>query len=200
MTKTLKGTGGFTPIEIVIVLAIVAILAGILTPTLTRYVGDSRIRNAEADVQAIAGAIGMFYGDTAHWPIWQSGNATKASDVDFDILVSSDGETPSAGDASAWTTSNLDNIGDQLVDNVPSHTTTAGDRRRWRGPYIEKVLADPWGKKYMVNVQYLQPGNVGGANPVFVFSAGPDMNVDTAFTQTGPSITVGGDDIVFRIK
>ncbi|MCB7129933.1 MAG: prepilin-type N-terminal cleavage/methylation domain-containing protein, partial [Candidatus Brocadiales bacterium] len=69
MRKKLKCKSGFTLIEIVIVLAIIAVLAGILAPTLTRYVGDSRIRKAEVDVQHIGGAIALMYGDTGHWPI-----------------------------------------------------------------------------------------------------------------------------------
>ncbi len=206
MIKRLKGNGGFTLIEIVIVLAIIAILAGILTPTLTRYVGDSRIRKAEADVQSIAAAIGLMYGDTGLWPVWTAGTVTTGTG-DFEILVSNDGEHPDddAGlsGEDAWDTTTKaasDDLDDQLIINAASYNTTVGDRRIWRGPYLEKVLADPWGMKYMVNVDYLKPANVGGAGPVFVLSAGPNKLVETEFEQTGPSFTPGGDDIVFRLK
>ncbi len=207
MTRALRSTGGFTLIEIVIVLAIIAVLAGILTPTLTRFIGDSRIRKAEADTRAIGAAIGLFYGDTGLWPIWIAGGTTTASSATFEIMASNDGERPDdAGGLSgedkwdATTHTDLVHIGDQLVTNGPVYNTTVGDRRIWRGPYLEKVLADPWGMKYLVNIEYLKPPNVGGPKPVFVLSAGPNKLIETEFEQAGPSFTAGGDDIVFRIK
>ena len=203
MMKIADKRGGFTLIEIVIVLAIIAVLAGILTPTLTRYVGDSRTRKAEADTRAIAAAMAMMYGDTGHWPIWVVGTATKASDADVDILVANDGTKPDDSSSltvttGPWPTTVSDDFTDQIIDNAVSYPTTG--RRAWRGPYMEKVTADPWGSKYMSNVKFLQPANVGGAKPVFVISAGPNKEIETDFEQTGPGITRGGDDIIFRIK
>lgn len=193
-----RGMGGFTLIEIVIVLAIIAVLAGILAPNLTRFVSDSRIRKAEADTRNIGAAIGMMYSDTGHWPIWSSGTATGAGDTKFDILVSNDGTKPAESVSSSWPTTDSDDIDDQLINNAPNYPTTG--RRAWKGPYLESVQADPWGSKYMVNVKFLQPANIGGTKPVFVLSAGPNKLVETDFQQNGPSLTVGGDDIVFRIK
>ncbi len=198
MTKTLRSTGGFTLIEIVIVLAIIAVLAGILTPTLTRFVGDSRTRKAEADTRAIGAAMAMMYGDTGHWPIWVSGTATKASDSDYDVLVTTDGVVPAMDTGITDWDQSGDDFTDQIVDNAVSYPTTG--RRAWRGPYMEKLMADPWGSKYKANVEFLQPGNVGASKPVFVISAGPNKIIDTTFDQAGPSITRSGDDIIFRIK
>jgi general secretion pathway protein G len=187
---------GFTLIEIVIVLAIIAVLAGILTPTLTRYVGDSRTRKAEADTRAIGAAIAMMYGDTGHWPIWVSGTATKSSDSDYNVLETADGDDPTATDVE-WNAA-ADTFTDQIVDNAVSYPTTG--RRAWRGPYMEKLMADPWGSMYKANVEFLQPANVGGSKPVFVVSAGPNKIIETTFDQAGPGITRDGDDIIFRIK
>ncbi len=198
MVKRFKGTGGFTLIEIVIVLAIIAVLAGIFSPTLTRYVGDARIRKAEVDVQHIGSAIAMMYGDTGHWPIWASGSSTKAADTDFNLLESYDGDDPTMDTGITEWNGAGDTFTDQLIDNAPFYPTSG--RRAWRGPYIEKITADPWGSNYYANVEFLQPGNVGGTKPVFVISAGPNKTVETVFDQTGPSITRGGDDIIFRIK
>ena len=198
MSQNLRSASGFTLIEIVIVLAIIAVLAGILAPTLTRYVGDSRIRKAEADVQHLGAAMALMYGDTGHWPIWSSGTATTAGDTDFNLLDTVDGDDP---DMDAGITE-WDGAGDtftaQLIDNTPAYPTAG--RRQWRGPYLEKVLADPWGSNYYANVEFLQPALVGGSQPVFVLSAGPNKLVETLFDQTGPSIERGGDDIIFRIK
>ncbi len=198
MTKTLRSTGGFTLIEIVIVLAIVAVLAGILTPTLTKYVGDSRQRKAEADTRGLAAAMAMMYGDTGHWPIWVVGTATTATDSAYNVLVTADGDIPAMDvGVTEWNGSSED-FKDQIIDNAVGYPATG--RRAWRGPYMENTMADPWGSKYMANVEFLQPANIGGTKPVFVLSAGPNKLIETMFDQSGPSIARGGDDIIFRLK
>ncbi|RLB12084.1 MAG: hypothetical protein DRG39_02825 [Deltaproteobacteria bacterium] len=195
----MKKKKGFTLIEVVVVLAVIGILIALLTPMITSYVRDARIRRAQSDTKTIAAAVQAFSKDLADWPIWKDGTKRKATDPVFDALYTSSGDTPATGSGvSIPSTSNMDTIENQLVDNKPSYPTTG--TRKWMGPYLEKVSADPWGNKYYVDVKGLQPANINSMMPAFVVSAGPNKKLETKFAQTGPSITIGGDDIVFRIK
>ena len=202
--KKFGGTGGFTLIEIVIVLAIIAVLAGILTPTLTRYVGDSRTRKAEADTRNLGAAIGKFYGDTGNWPIWVASTDMTADGGRYELLDTTEGEEADQNTGiTGWDATGAgvaDTFDAQLINNTPAYSTSG--RRAWKGPYLghESATADPWGTKYYANVEFLQPANVSGAKPVFVLSAGPNKLIETAFSQTGPGLAVGGDDITFRVK
>ena len=198
--KKFGGTGGFTLIEIVIVLAIIAVLAGILTPTLTRYVGDARTRKAEADTRNLGAAIGKFYGDTGNWPIWSAGSDMTADGTKYALLDTAEGEEADMNTGVTEWTGAGDTFDAQLINNTPAYSTSG--RRAWKGPYLghESATADPWGTKYYANVEFLQPANVSGAKPVFVLSAGPNKLIETAFSQTGPGLAVGGDDITFRVK
>ena len=87
---------------------------------------------------------------------------------------------------------------DQLIDNVPAYSTSG--RRAWKGPYLESDQADPWGSQYYANVIYLQSIYINATYPSIVLSAGPNKLIETQYSQTGPGITIGGDDIVFRLK
>jgi hypothetical protein len=99
----------------------------------------------------------------------------------------------------------------------PTRGNYTGDPERgWNGPYITSLpKTDPWGDKYIINVRNLHAGylknlsnpNTYGAAPgtlpglgVVVLSAGPNRNIETFVDQPASSVTVGGDDIVFRIK
>ncbi len=177
--KIFRRHSGFSLIEIVIVLAIIAILAATIAPALVSYVHQSKLTRANADVRGIASAIGMFYSNTGQWPVWQDGTKSKVGDPEL-ILLTSGGSIPSATD-SQWkldtdTQANADTLANQLIRNKPNgssskaHPTTGS--RAWRGPYLDKEDADPWGNRYMVNVQNLQAARIGGTKPTFVISAG----------------------------
>ena len=69
----------------------------------------------------------------------------------------------------------------------------------WRGPYIEEVISDPWGNRYMANVfaMYNPPGAGAKerfASGVVCYSAGLDGGIDTDFNQPHGWST-GDDDI-----
>jgi general secretion pathway protein G len=204
MKGWIRRSGGFTLIEIIVVLAIIAMLAGILAPVLTRYVGDSKIRRAEGDCQRIAAAMGLFYSDVGEWPIWFNGNATKPGDGKFNTIIGT-GDSPDDMASTGWSIAggSVDTIKNQLISNKPGGNTpgypTTG-KRAWHGPYLDDEKADPWGSRYMVNVEFVWPANVSGAKPVIVLSSGPNKKVDTTYSQTGPDLVVGDDDIAFRIK
>ena len=193
-------SGGFTLIEVVIVLAIIGLLASIIAPNMARYVQNSKLRRATKDVGLIGGAIGAFYNDLGDWPVWQVGTARQSGDAKFALLYGP-GTLPGQGGAPSGDT------GDALVNhlgiNTPVYPTNVGDPTlpyAWRGPYLEQFRADPWGQAYLVNVKFLWPVDEQGNKPVYVLSSGPNRVVDTNFDQTGPNMTIGGDDIVYRIK
>lgn len=54
---------GFSMVELIIVIAIMAILAGALAPTLIKYVNKSRMSSDVSNAQTIAGAVQTAYSD-----------------------------------------------------------------------------------------------------------------------------------------
>lgn len=201
--RMLKDKKGFTLIEVIVILAVIAILAAVLTPMIIGYITDAKMRRAEADVRTIGAAIQAFNKDLREWPIWASGTQTGRTDTQYDVLYSEAGDQitqVSTGTLTDWTTTDADTLDDQLVTNDPSYSTTG--KRKWMGPYLENISEDPWGNKYYVTVEYLQPNYLspGSQKAVFALSAGPDEEIDTDFEQAVTGFSVGGDDIAYRIK
>jgi len=175
--------GGFTLIEIVIVIAVIAILAGIATPSIVKNVRDSRIARAKSDTKEIAATIASFYKDVGRWPSTDGTN-------DLVYLASGIGDMPAAGTGVTGWTGNSDTFTDQLIDNDPSYTTSG--EFAWRGPYQTEFGTDPWGRQLVCNVGNL---SAGSTTPVYVLSAGPD-----GILQTDVGALLAGDDVGFRIQ
>ena len=201
-----KTQSGFTLIEVIVAIAVVAILAGIITPSVIKHLDDSKRARAQNDCQVIGATLGSFYKDTGIWPNMDSSGATGAAALD---LLVGDGNTPTAAGAAAnWalatTAANADLLAYHLISNRPQNQTanrynqTIGEFR-WRGPYQTTFPSDPWGNRYAVNAGNLFSAN----NAVWVISAGPDGVVNTAFNQAIPNtgtLSLTGDDIGFRIR
>lgn len=69
------------------------------------------------------------------------------------------------------------------------------DRRHGNGM---EYKSGPWGNRYACNVVYLWCCGLDEA--AWVLSAGPDGAINTSVDQNIVNPTVGGDDIVRRIK
>jgi prepilin-type N-terminal cleavage/methylation domain-containing protein len=202
---------GFTLIEVIVAIAVVAILAGIITPSIIKHLDDSKRVRAQNDCLVIGSAIGSFYKDVARFPNMNAAGAVGVT------LLASEGNIPTLGAGvttwnTATTAATCDLLSNHLSANTPKSqatnlypTTTSapGSEFIWRGPYQPSFPADPWGNRYAVNI-----GNAtsvaASSNAVWVLSAGADGIIQTVFNPAlpavGATLTTSGDDIVYRLK
>src|SRR5437764_14905576 len=74
---------GFTLIELAVVLAIIAVLAAVLTPMVSGYLDQARVARAQADVRTIADAIKLYNRDTGRWPIYDNSTDYSSDAVPY---------------------------------------------------------------------------------------------------------------------
>ncbi|MCK4904813.1 type II secretion system protein GspG [bacterium] len=115
---------GFTLMELMVVIAIIVLLAGIMTPNVARRLERAKMTRAEADIAAIENAIAMYENDTGRYP--EDTHSTASWDS-IDVL--------------AWrlTAREPDGTPEPLISND----------RNWHGPYIKGIDEDSW-KEYYV--------------------------------------------------
>jgi general secretion pathway protein G len=127
-----RSRAGFTLIELIVVVAIIATLAAVIAPAIFRNVGDSKTAAAKSQIELFAMALGSYRLDNDVCPSTQQG-----------------------------------------LEALRTQPTVGDLPRRWRGPYLSKVLApDPWGRAWI----YVSPGR---ANPQSfdLYSLGRDGRV-----------------------
>jgi len=74
-TMTVKRTrkGGFTLLELLVVLAILGLLAAIVGPQVIRYLGSSKSQSAAVQAKNVAAALNLFRLDAGRYPTAQEG-------------------------------------------------------------------------------------------------------------------------------
>ncbi len=73
MTNTKKTEGGFTLLELLVVLAILGLLAAIVGPQVIKYLGSSRTQTAAVQVKNVASALELYRLDVGRYPTPQEG-------------------------------------------------------------------------------------------------------------------------------
>lgn len=193
---------GFTLIELAVVLAIIAILAAILTPMVTGYLDQARVARAQADARTIADAVKLYQRDTGRWPVYASaGDFSSNTIAGGKTLIGGNAGSNPADGLGVWGVSAAiasSSLETYLNGNFTSlSTTNAFTKAGFRGPYIASLDSDPWGNRYILTASYL----AGTTNHAYVISAGPNGVMDTAPNQTGVQpFAVGLDDIVSVIR
>ncbi len=196
------GRRGFTLIELILVVAVVAILAAILVPTVFSILDESSVTKGTADVKAIAGATVKFRKDLGEFP-------TRQSDADAEVNLIYSGTTapavtdftPSAaaGPFDCTTVGNCESFVFPFVTNSPSgagvaYSTTG--KKQWKGPYLSENPTDDFGTPYITYVRRLQRAGGFTTERAWVVFAGENKLYETTPGHTSAQ----GDDIVFLIK
>lgn len=193
-----KNNRGFTLVEVIVVAAIIAILAGILVPMIMSQIDDSKITRAQGDVKQIATAVARFRSEIGYYPTFNPAVAFTADPstgsvvppANFNILHT-DGTVQAL--PASFTSDMPDDMANHLSSKAEAsalYGATGYYGKKWKGPYLSSFSADPWGNAYVVNVWNDDGLGATGKN-VWVLSAGPNGTFETEVTAAKP----GGDDI-----
>ncbi len=166
-------TSGFTLIEMIVTVAIIASLAAILVPIVSGELADTGTATAQGETRRIGTALNQFFKDVSFAPTGPGGNNTIEFLVGSGTVPDPNGFNDDGGagaDADTYLTNGSANGGSQ-----------------WKGPYLAEIEPDPWGNAYMINVH----GYYDAAEFVWVISAGPNGTMDTAPSDT----LLQGDDL-----
>jgi general secretion pathway protein G len=63
-----RGEGGFTLIEILVVIAIIALIMSLVGPRVLNYLGESKVKAAKIQIQSFGSALDLFNLDTGRYP------------------------------------------------------------------------------------------------------------------------------------
>ena len=213
------GQRGFTLVELVFVIGIILVLAGIFVPLALNKLAEAEQARADADLQVMVSSLTTFFTDVRRFPACNitdcdpfnnSSNdlrvlvfKTDTSDVATADIPATDGTSGCSvawNDAANLVTGNTDqnNAFNHLVINNPNGDATSDeatiDYKKWKGPYISKVDKDPFGEHYVAHMGAIEKDgteiNSSGTGYGWILSAGTD-----GVFQTCPEATaLAGDD------
>lgn len=155
--------GGFTLIEIIVVVGIIAILAGALTPFTLQMIGTRREQAARDELKAMKEAI-----------IGKATSTEQGEEFTFGF-VGDIGNVPDS----------LDRL--KTIGSLPAYSfnTSKNMGAGWNGPYIMEKFSgdfkdDPWGTNYSYSTASATNTDLGVTYLAKITSAGPDRTLSTS--------------------
>jgi general secretion pathway protein G len=70
---------GFTLVELLVVLAIIGLIAGLVGPQVLRYMGKARVDTTKAQMKNIAASLELYYLDSGQYPETEAGLSVLTS-------------------------------------------------------------------------------------------------------------------------
>ena len=66
--KFLRGSAGFTLIEMLVVLVIIGLIMGLVGPRVLNYLTDARVKAAKLQIEALSSSLDLYFLDTGRYP------------------------------------------------------------------------------------------------------------------------------------
>jgi len=161
-------------LEAVVALSILVCLSGVLMPAISTKIAGAKVDAAILDMQRIASGLVAYSMQTLTFPTGKDGRTNVA-------CLYGPGEIPPSSFAQGSETRPLKDV---LL-------TDAMGGKAWDGPYVSKLVSDPWGRAYLVNAE----GWVLPSQHAMVVSAGPDGIIQTTARDT----SAVADDILLIV-
>lgn len=175
---------GFTLIEAIVLLAILAVMAGFLVPVIGRPAESGQRVRAERDMRRVADAFRAYHRDTGQWPsngpLNPRGNL--AQELTWFPCLYQDVHSHAG-----WSGPYLaDGIEDEVFGRIVARPQCAAPRG----------LVDPWGRPYLV--YYFGKRRTGDRGGIILVCEGPNGAMDTAPAGAWAEVPQG-DDLVLLI-
>lgn len=123
---------GFTLLEILIVVSIIGLLAGIGSLSMVKIRERAKIDEANIQLEMISAAALELAWDTGRYPNKARRNTTDSNDEIWDLTEDEAGLLATDGDFTS----------------------------KWEGPYLDDIPEDPWGNDYFFDPDYKIKGVV----------------------------------------
>jgi len=179
-----RAESGYTLTEIIVAVAVIAILAGAMTPLIFKQIDRSRVARATQDLKTIEDGFIQYYADTQYWPCGWDADEDKNAHKDlakYTCLYESESVT-------GWDGPYINESGGK---NGSDKTIAAA---KISGTQDYEGVVDPWARPFRL---FLANTSTDGAEygTVVIYSKGKNQKVDTSDADLlqGKS---SGDDIV----
>lgn len=126
---------GFTLIEVLVAIAIIGVIATVVTVSLNAARGKGKISAAKSQLAQIYRGLAEMSLDTSQWPGHQPYDS---------VCVNNPPTSTCPSDNEIWDL------------NAPSAglVATDGTYPGWNGPYVKALSLDPWGQPYFLDTDY----------------------------------------------
>lgn len=180
--RSLKSTRGFTLIELVVVVTILVMLAGVLVPIVSNELSKARVSRAQTDLKALGDSFSRYYAHTSVWPANATFNPASTSNepvLSFPCLYANTFNLK--GWAGPYLNTGMKNGSTWLVASSVAGSGIKG-------------LCDPWGRNYRI-YYYGRNGSMGPGGGIVLLCTGENGTVNTSTAQLCDG-EAGGDDVV----